>query len=339
LLALGFLFLTPFSSLAKIRGEQDFKVAVPPVLRNHITEMFLAVVQRVYPSADKEWVQGVVTARFQKEEYDVRGIGSGCQLDDWSQAAGEVGTLIELPKGFLMVGSGGTLPGEHPVEDRERPLTIDEGKPIAEAVFERLRDMMVLGKDMKFGGQSAPLPPLPPSKPKNTWIYSWGAADKLGFGAGITVEVRARDGRVIRVKLDSSWQEMMGDPKITREQALEKAKALPDRLDGKYLSLSAVYYYAERRLVWQYMPPPPAMLDKYHYGIWDAMTGDLLESDCLNGAKPQYKLYLNPEFFFEPTEANVKANLEKNLKKWAEELEAKQKAAGQPVNAKPPEGK
>ena len=75
------------------------------------------------------------------------------------------------------------------------------------------------------------------------------------------------------------------------------------------------------------------------YGIWDAMTGDLLESDCLNGAKPEHRLYRNPEFYFEPTEANVKANLEKNLKKWAEELEAKQKAGGPAPATQPAGGK
>jgi hypothetical protein len=308
---------------------QSYEVAVPSVIKADIRRGVEGLVQLAYPNVDEKWISNAVADVFSKGTDTVsvaRAPGSKFRFDGVSLQVGG-----QMPRGELWAVFKDVPIGNFPGTETDASF---------DACMKKASD--ILAKAVPNADWRSRLT-LTETNAVGEYAFVWEEKPGYMFGEApqkVRVSFRKDNGMVTSLLLRPRPEAIFGAPTLTRAQALEKAKALPGRIDEKNLSLSIRCYYAERRLVWQYMPPPnpSAGVLQRDYGIWDAMTGDLLESDRLNGAKPEYNTYRNPEFYFEPTEANVKANLEKNLKKWAEELESKAKAA-KAAEAKPPEGK
>jgi len=140
--------------------------------------------------------------------------------------------------------------------------------------------------------------------------------------ADIEIRVGKEDGNVKMIRLYPAPEDYLGEPKVTREEAAKLVEAMPGHerwFDPKRLCLEIRRQHADQRLVWSYYPARPSDggLPR-RYAVWDATTGEVLESDCLEGGTRE-KPYRNPAFHGPPG----KDQLENAIKKWAAEIEAR----------------
>ena len=292
---------------------QEMRHVASSMVTSNVMFRCESLLSAAYPDVDKAWLRGFL----EKSLYDIR----------YEAPVGSFGAMhFGIDQGnapFILSGNavlGGLCflvkklpPGASPPKPiNKRP---EDGQRIAVEVAARLlADAASITNLTVLHAGAWP-------RYEGVFVYQWRLVRKFSF-AEIQVDLDAENGQIKRIMVTPAPEDYLGEPKVTREEALKMVEALPrvgKWFNPNLLSLGCQGSGVQRRLVWSYYPPPGSdgALPK-RYAMWDAMNGEILLSDCMNGGTKE-KPYHNPGFYAAPG----KDQLEASIKKWAAEIEAR----------------
>ena len=299
-----------------VGAEKESYIEVQPnMLQRQAMDRTGALIQAAYPQVDKRWLAAFLTDRFLSQPVlalplmDFHFPAGNQPVEIWGTSANAaLGVKFDrLPPGISMPES----------TERDTKVLQNNAQVVAERLVPEVqgREGLTLSASATHGTIEGRF------LIDGAFGYIWRIKRKFS-SAEIEVQVGARDGQIKRIMVTPAPEDYLGEPKVTREEALKMVEALPrvgKWFNPNLLSLGCQGSGVQRRLVWSYYPPPGSdgALPK-RYAVWDAMNGEILLSDCMNGGTKE-KPYHNPGFYAGPG----KDQLEASIKKWAAEIEAR----------------
>jgi hypothetical protein len=299
-----------FCVMSEKAKENEYKIGVkvPDIVEKDLIERAVKLAKKVYPDVDSDLLRLDYKKYLTSDDCKVtitRATGPYLIFPEGDQkvASGSSPVLWEnigvRTKEKLRIAQGKIENGE---------ITKDQAIEFAKTIYPSLLPLLETKSEMKMVVEDSDL---------GWYEVRWEIRNEKTYkteNGSVGVIIRKSDGALI----GSSVIYPLEEPKISFEDIIKIAEKEIPGFRKEYLALNQKYHFADRRLVWFYGIPN---LGYYKYRTyWDANKGEVLYSEFLKGGELN-KAYMNPNFYRNPSENEVKEMVEELLKKRAEELE------------------
>lgn len=290
------------------KGEAILQI--PKAIQKDLNERAASFVRKVYPDLKESWIRKKCSAYFMRDRYVVRSLHSIEGPD--VGFAGRPGIGVSFPDGHQVgVGTEDVPPGVT-LEERKRPLTLEEARRVASSVLSRLvplAEQRRVQMKLRRSGYAAL---------SRAYYFDWTgypAGRPRNAGRHIRVSVQKADGLVTGARL----KEALPDPRVPADVIAKKARNAIKGFRRERLCLERRYDACRKRLIWKYEVPPPPGGGPEDRTLWDANTGTLLYSELLRGgtAKDPYR---HEAFRTAWNKEQAKEELERQVRRRALEL-------------------